>query len=104
MNVDYGRSSLKSISHALPLLSRFLSFKVGNEENIWLWGSYVDGDSSFDLLFPHLYRLIRSQNISIASMAFSSSDFISWNLNFLRTLDDHKMDEMVSLLAIFLMA
>ena len=50
----------------------------------------------------HIYIVWFDLRISPLRLWYSSSDFISWNLNFLRTLDDHKMDEMVSLLAIFL--
>ncbi|GMP70607.1 hypothetical protein CsSME_00029396 [Camellia sinensis var. sinensis] len=70
-------SPWKFISHLYPLVSNFFSFRVGNRENIRFWKDVWLGDISFARSFSLLYKLARSPNVPIMSVACSSMAPIS---------------------------
>ncbi|GMP80513.1 hypothetical protein CsSME_00035584 [Camellia sinensis var. sinensis] len=53
-------------------------------------------DASFDVAFPHLYRVAHSHSISTASLACFTLAPISWNFKFARSLNDRETCELVS--------
>ena len=94
------RSPWKSISRLYPLVSNYFSFKVGNGLTVWFWEDVWLGDISFARSFPLLYRLARSPDVSIASVACSSMAPISWNFDLIRNLNDKEAGELGSLLVV----
>ncbi|XP_028093546.1 uncharacterized protein LOC114293627 [Camellia sinensis] len=82
------RAPWKSISQIFTCWSRHLSVRVGSGELVRFWEDVWMGQSSFAVDFPHLYKVARSHNSSIASMACSLLAPISWNFDFSRNLND----------------
>ena len=93
------RAPWKSISLIFTCWSRHLSVRVGNGEVVRFWEDVWMGQSSFAADFPHLYRVARSHNSSIASMACSLLAPIAWNFDFSRNLYDRETSQLVSLLS-----
>ncbi|GMP92437.1 hypothetical protein CsSME_00042662 [Camellia sinensis var. sinensis] len=100
VNTGNCHSPWKSISRLYPFVSNYFSLRVGNGVNIRFWEDVWLGDISFDRSFPLLYWLVRSSNVSIASVACSSMAPISWNFDFIRDLNDREAWEMASLLVV----
>ena len=48
-------------------------------------------------LFPRLYHILCTYNVSIAAMAVSHGALISWNFNFFTYLNDQETTELASL-------
>lgn len=72
---------------------------MGNGDNVRFWENVWVDNSSFECAFPHLYRVAKSHNFAISSLACSNVALISWNFNFFRNLNDWETCELISLLS-----
>lgn len=78
----------KSICKIFSIFSRFIEVKVDNGDNAQFREDVWVDDSSFGVLFLHLYRLACSHSVSISSTAHSYLASISWDFNFCKNPND----------------
>ncbi|PON39979.1 hypothetical protein TorRG33x02_341520 [Trema orientale] len=79
-------------------------YKVGNGLKVRFWEDVWAGDCTLANRFPFLYRLAASKNASVSFLR-APENFIriggfSWNLGFLRNLNERELEHVSSLIAI----
>ncbi|KAM7513904.1 hypothetical protein LguiA_003487 [Lonicera macranthoides] len=95
------RNPWKYISHGLESFLEHTKLEVGGGSTVRFWEDKWRGETTFDSLFPRLYRLSVNKGDSIASLAFLNSNcIVSWNLSFSRNLNERELEEYLSLLRV----
>ena len=77
-----------------------LSLQVGNGSRFNFWEDHWVGDSSFNLAFPHLYRLSSLHNSSIQNFYNMYESTYSWDFHFFINLNDRESSELMVLLGL----
>lgn len=84
-------------------LDRFLEFtslSVGKGDTVRFWEDHWTVEASFCSLFPRLYRLPLTHNVSISSIVSSESHSFGWDFKFFCNLNERESSDLASLLGI----
>ena len=96
---SYGVGLWKGIRRGWDRFSSFVSFSVGNGKRVKFWSDLWCGDSSLKEAFPALYSIASNKEATVAEYMQFSHGNLSWEVEFVRNLQDWELDSLVSFLA-----
>lgn len=87
----------KHILDTRPLVYSHRSLVIGDGRRFWFWSNTWIGDCPLGIRFPCLFRLASNKTASISDILSNSTNGLSWNLFFTRTLITSKLETVSSL-------